>query len=295
MDDDESVRRNAIRAIGNLGAAAPVDLLAERLQQPNAFQADILQAMGIIGLPAADILRQYIRAADEETDTGLLVLAMMALAPNANRSDIPWATGLLDDPNALVRAAGASVLGRTAHPEAQAALVAKRNDRDTLVRAAIAKALGQIGTIYAANNLEDMLKDPKPLVASMAAWGLGASGYPGAVPALVKMMTTHTSSARTPVRVGEMYSRPELAAAEALGRIRTPEAREALRKALEAESWHVRAAAAAALRVQADRAAETIEALEHRLDDPVSVARANALIALESLGKTYEAGALQAK
>jgi len=294
MDKDEAVRRNAIRAIGNLGAAAPIQLLAKRLHQPGAFQADILQAMGVIGLPAADTLRQYIRAADDKTDPGLLVLAMMALAPNAGRQDIPWASSLLNDANAMVRAAAATVLGRTAHPEAQAALVAKCNDPHMLVRAAVAKALGQIGTIYAANNLLDMLNDSKPLVASMAAWGLGVSGYPAAAPALVKMMTTHTSSSRTPVRVGEMYGRPELAATEALGRIRTPQARKALRKALEAKSWHVRAAAADALRVQADRSDETIKALKQRLTDPVSVVRAAALIALESLGKTYEAGAFQA-
>lgn len=295
MDQDEAVRRNAIRALGNLGAAAPVDLLAERLQDPGAFQDDTLQAMGVIGLPVADTLRRYIRAADDKTDPALLVRAMMALAPNANRSDIGWASGLLDDPNTFVRAAAATVLGRTAHPEAQAALVEKRTDPDPLVRAAVAKALGQIGTIYAANHLLDMLKDRSPLVASMAAWGLGATGYPAAVPALVKMMTSHTSNTRTPVRVGEMYSRPELAATEALGRIRTAEAREALRLALEAESWHVRAAAADALRVQAERADETTQALEQRLDDPVSVVRASALIALESLGKTYEPGALQGR
>jgi HEAT repeat protein len=159
----------------------------------------------------------------------------------------------------------------------------------------VAKALGQVGTIYAANHLLDMLDDPSPLVASMAAWGLGATGWLDAAPALLEVATSDGSSEGVPVRVGEMYARPELAATEALGRIRSDEARAALRAALEDESWQIRAAACDALRVAADRAEDTIAALEKRLDDPVRVVAAHALAALESLGKTYEPGAFQAE
>ncbi len=289
--DDLAVRRNAIRAMGNLGASAPVDLLAERLEGTGGETVDTLRALGVIGLPAADVLRNYIRSA--ETGPALQVHAMMALAPNAGRRDIGWASARLDAESTFVRAAAASVLGRIGHPEAQAALVDARGDKEPLVRAAVAKALGQVGTLYAANHLLDMLHDPSPLVASMAAWGLGATGYPKAVPALVEVITTEKSGRDVPVYVGEMYGRPELAATEALGRIRSTEARAALRQALEADAWRVRAAACDALRTAADRSDATISALEARLDDPVNLVRAKALLALEALGQTYEPDALQ--
>ena len=300
-DNDPAVRRNAIRALGNLGAAAPVRLLAAFLNNgggrgdPGAdgVTADVLRALGVIGLPAVDVLREYIRTSG--AGPALQVRAMMALAPNAGRRDIGWAGARLDSENKYVRAAAASVLGRIGHPEAQAALVAARTDTDPLVRAAVAKALGQVGTIYAANHLLAMLDDPEPLAASMAAWGLGATGWPDAVPALVKVATSHHSSEDVPVRVGEMYARPELAATEALGRMRSDEARKALCQALEAESWRIRAVAADALRTPAVPSEENLAAHEKRLDDPASVVRAHALVALESLGKTYAPGALHAK
>ncbi|MEA3367858.1 MAG: HEAT repeat domain-containing protein, partial [Planctomycetota bacterium] len=58
-DNDPAVRRNAIRALGNLGAAAPVHLLATFLKkgggraEPGAdgVTADVLRALGVVGLP----------------------------------------------------------------------------------------------------------------------------------------------------------------------------------------------------------------------------------------------------
>jgi HEAT repeat protein len=290
---DAAVRRNAIRAMGNLGAAAPVHMLAEFLGNGGGTTADALRALGVIGRPAEDVLREYIRTSGAGPE--LQVRAMMALAPNAERRDIPWATARLQSEHTFVRAAAASVLGRVGHPEAQAALVDACTDPEPLVRASVAKALGQIGTIYAANHLLDMLDDPSALVASMAAWGLGASGWHEAVPPLVKLASAHRSSEGVPVRVGEMYARPELAATEALGRIRAEEARQALRDLLDAPSWRTRAIACDALRVAADRSEETVAALETRLEDPVSAVAAHALVALESLGETYEPGAFQAE
>jgi len=294
-DEDLAVRRNAIRAAGNLGAAAPVDLLAAFLEdggQADGLKADALQALGVVGRPAADVLRDYIRTS--EAGPALQARAMMALAPNAGRGDIGWATARLDSENTSVRAAAAGVLGRIGHPEAQAALVAARTDPEPLVRATVAKALGQIGTIYAARNLRPMLDDPDPLVVSMAAWGLGATGWPEAVPALVEVVTSRRSGEGVPVWVGEMYARPALAATEALGRVRSQVAVQALRRLLEAEPWRIRAAACDALRVEAEKSDATIAALETRLEDPVGVVRAHALMALDALGKTCPPGAPEA-
>jgi len=305
-DEDPAVRRNAIRAAGNLGAAAPIGLLTTLLKESTKAEAeakaeakaeaagvavDTIRALGVIGRPAVDVLREYVRTSG--AGPALQVRAMMALAPNAGRGDIGWAAARLDSEHTYVRAAAAGVLGRIGHPEAQAALVDARTDPKRLVRAAVAKALGQVGTIYAARNLRPMLNDPDPLVASMAAWGLGATGWPEAVPALVEVATSHRSGVDVPVRVGQMYARPELAATEALGRVRSEEAREALRRLLEAEPWQIRAAACDALRVAAEGGEATIAALETCLEDPVGVVRAHALLAVEALGKTYAPGALK--
>jgi len=90
-----------------------------------------------------------------------------------------------------------------------------------------------------------------------------------------------------------MYARPELAATEALGRIRSEEARQALRNLLDADAWRIRAAACDALRVAADRSEDTLAALEERLDDPEDIVAAHALAALTSLGKTDAAEGAQ--
>ena len=294
-DTDSAVRRNAVRATGNLAEGAMVDALVGILKtgggtNGESLAADALRALGGIGRPAADVLREYIRTSG--AGPALQVHAMMALAPNAGLADIGWASARLKSDDAYVRAAAASVLGRTGHPEAQAALVQARNDPVPLVRASVAKALGQIGTLYAGKALLPMLDDPSPLVASVAAWALGATAWSEAVPNLVQVATSHRNSEGVPVRVGEMYARPELAATEALGRIRSDEAREALRRSLESDAWRIRVAAADALRVAADRSEPTVTALEARLADPVNVVRAHALVALEALGKSYRPDAL---
>ena len=290
-DSDAAVRHNAIRALGNMGAAAPFEELARKLNDPGKEKIDAIRALGAIGRPAADVLRNYLQKTKDADEAQ--VCAMLALAPNANRDDVGWIAPRLKSGNRNVRAAAASMLGKIGHPSAQAALVSALNDPEPLVRAAVAKALGQVGTVYAAEQLIPMLKDPSPLVGSMAAWGLGATRYANATAALKGVITSRTSTEATPARIGAMYGRPELAAIEALGHIPGKEAVATLLEGLKSASWLMRATAAQALGDAGDASPEVLKGLQALLKDDINLVRAQALVSLETLGKTYAPGDFQ--
>ena len=292
LDDlDEAVRRNAIRAAANLGAAAPVSRLAEKLHSPSGEKPEILLALGAIGRPAAPVLRDYLLKGPATDD--LRVEALLAFGPQAGREDVAWIAENLKSKNKYIRAAGASALGQIGHPSAQAALMLAVDDAEPIVRATVARALGQVGTTYAGKQLVLMLDDPSALVRSLAAWGLGQSRYPEAVPALVKMARTTATATEVPLRAGRVYGRPEQAAVEALGKIGTPEAVAAVLEALTSPSWLLRATAAQALSEANCRTDDVLAALEKRLDDPVNLVRAGALLTLKTLGKTFPTGHFQ--
>jgi len=107
-DKDLAVRHNAIRALGNMSAAAPVQELVAELNQPVRKQAkpaqaqdepapqteaesiriqekaDVIRALGAIGQPAAEALRRYLkRGAEAEM---LEVTALLAFASSARSS-----------------------------------------------------------------------------------------------------------------------------------------------------------------------------------------------------------------
>ena len=67
----------------------------------------------------------------------------------------------------------------------------------------------------------------------------------------------------------------------------------AVLEALESPSWLLRATAAQALSDANCRTDDVLAALEKRLDDPVNLVRANALLALRTLGKTFPTGHFQ--
>jgi HEAT repeat protein len=293
-DADPSVRRNAIRALGNLGAAAPVDLMAAELAKLSAAndpayafeKGELIRSLGVVGKPAAGALRDYLKK-NATSDDMLQVTALLAFGPSGAPEDVSWIAKRLESPNKLIRAAAATALGKIAHPAAQAALISVVKDPDPLVRASIAKALGQISTAYASLELVRMLDDPSDLVSSMAAWGLGTAAYEDAIPALENIARTRVSQDPLPPSFGEVYGWPDLAAVDALGRIHSTASAALLREQLKSPSWAMRATAAHALGATGDASAPTIAALESALKDPVSLVKAEALISLRTLGKAY--------
>jgi HEAT repeat protein len=291
-DADATVRHNAIRGLGNLSGSAPVEELTAELLGPSQEKLDILRALGAIGTRGADTLRQYLlRASPPEQ---LEMTALLALAPYAGRDDIPWVAKRLRSPSKYVRAASLAVLGRIGSPEAQAAVMEAVKDPEAIVRASSAKALGQLGTVYACKELMFLLEDPSPIVASMAAWGLGKAASVEAVPALEKIVKTRPSQPATR-SINDLYPGPELAAIEALGKIGGPRAVAALLESLGSTGWRTRATAAQALAAAGDRSDPVIQSMEKRLQDPVNLVRAQALLGLKALGKSYGADQFKSK
>jgi len=293
-DPNINVRRNAIRSLGNLGAAAPVDALAQLLSGDTTpdEKVDAIQALGTIGGPAAPILRRYIAAGPPSLV--LEVEAIRAFAPRADRTDISWLAARLESPNKWIRAAAATALGRIAHPAAQDYLMMAAKDPEPIVRAAIARALGRLTTVYAAKYLQSsMIKDPSPLVVSMAAWGLGESKYIDATPTLKALALDKTATIPPSARLLEIFGSPRLAAIDALGRIGTDEAKTILLEALEMDDAAVRMAAAQALGTAGLASPPVEAALEKHLKDPSELVRATALVSLKALGKTYPQGYFQ--
>ena len=292
-DPNINIRRNAIRALGNLGAAAPVDALAQLLSDDvtSEEKVDALQALGTVGGPAVPILRRYIAAGPPSLV--LEVEAIRSFAPRADRTDISWLAGKLESPNKWVRAAAATALGRIAHPAAQDFLMMAAKDPEPIVRAAIARALGRVSTVYSAKFLTTMMKDSSPLVVSMAAWGLGEAKYLDATPALKALALDKTATIPPSARLLEIFGSPRLAAIEALGRFGTDEAKTILLAALEMDDPSVRMAAAEALSTSGLASPPVEAALEKHLKDPAPLVRATALVSLKALGKTYPAGYFQ--
>ena len=281
-DRDPVIRRNAIRAIGNLDGAAPVEELAAMLDGTGTDKADIIQALGSMGQRGAEVLRRYVH--NGSPPVGLEVTALVALAPHATRDDIPWVSEKLTSKNKHVRTAALNILGQIGNPSAQAAVMTMVKDPEDEVRAAAAKALGQLTTVYASMELTRMLKDSSPKVRSMAARGLGKANYSKAVPALKKLALVPAATSEPPDRLDNVYGRPELAAVEALGRIATPKAVAVLCDLTESKSWLTRAMAAHALGATGNHTPAVAKALEKLLQDPVNLVRAEAGISLSTLG-----------
>jgi HEAT repeat protein len=293
-DADAAVRRNAIRALGNLGAAAPVDALAEALSHaPAEEKHDIVQALGAAGGPAVAALRRYV--AEGKPDAALQVTALRAMGPHATRDDIAWIAASLQSPDAPVRAAAAGALGQVAHPAAQESLMLAAGDPEPIVRANVAGALGCIGTVYGCEYLLKALEDPDALVASMAAWGLGEAKYVDGVAALAKVASNADAPMRASRRLADIAGSPRLAAIGALGKIGTEDAKSVLLIALEDKDPVVRMAAAQALGADGQATPEIQAALEKHLADPSDLVRAAALLSLEATGKTYPPGFFQGK
>lgn len=170
-DPAPEVRVAATRALGRLGepsaAAALLTAVGAERAVPAGPAADALEQMGV-GI--ADALRDGLLATSPTTRT---VAAYLSGEGSFTRSIDLLRLSLTTDEDPVVRAASAVALGRMGSPADVAVLQAGTADRQpSELRRACAAALGDLGDPSAVDRLCDLLADPDPWIAEVAATSL---------------------------------------------------------------------------------------------------------------------------
>ena len=143
-------------------------------------------------------------------------------------------TGVLADPNPLVRAAAADALGDLGHEGAFEPLMGLLSDGEAQTRVAAVRALGKLKNPAAIEKLVHLLQDKSQEVKKAAIVALGQIGEPSSVRHLLPLMKDPALEVRQ-------------SAIEALMRIGAPESIETLIEALVDASKGIRQAALEAL------------------------------------------------
>lgn len=177
-DSAPEVRVAATRALGRLGepnasAALLAAVGAERVV-PAGPAADALEGMGV-GI--AGSLRDALSASSPTTRT---VAAYLSGEGSFSRSLVGLRVALAGDDDHTVREAAAVALGRMGRGEDVAALLLQTTaDRPRSLRRACASALGELGETSAVDGLGELLGDPDPRLAEIAATSLLQLGPAG--------------------------------------------------------------------------------------------------------------------
>jgi HEAT repeat protein len=177
-DPAPEVRVAATRALGRLGepSAAPALLAAVGAERavPAGPAADALEQMGV-GI--ADALRDGILATSPTTRT---VAAYLSGEGSFTRSLDLLRLSLTTDEDPVVRAASAVALGRMGSPADVAVLLeGTSTQQPSELRRACAAALGDLGDPAAVSGLQDLVTDPDPRLAEIAASALLRMGPVG--------------------------------------------------------------------------------------------------------------------
>jgi HEAT repeat protein/Tfp pilus assembly protein PilF len=154
-DDDEIIRKESARALGNLGAVEATESLTNALEDPHqGVREETITALGKIGNKQA---------------TNTLIKA-------------------LSDPQISVRWRAAQALGNIGSPEAVKPLTQTLQDQDTGVREEVITALGKIGTSEAIEPLLKSLKSPHITIRWRAVHALGMIADPRATESLTETL-----------------------------------------------------------------------------------------------------------
>jgi HEAT repeat protein len=179
-DHAPDVRAGAAHALGLLGDpdAAPPVLTTVGAQRgiPAGSAADSLEGMGIgIANPLRDAL-------DDRSATTRTVAAFLSGEGSFTRSTAGLHRLLADDPDLTVRETAATALGQLGlGSEVEVLARHTRADQPTPLRRACATALGALGDPAAVPCLRDLLEDPDPRLAELAAHALVQLGPSGAL------------------------------------------------------------------------------------------------------------------
>jgi len=208
MDEDRNVRKRAVRALGNIGGESAVDPIIAALED-RCIRRDAAEALGQIGE------QRGVNAAVE------------AMAMDLGHADM------------RVSISAAETLGRIGSENAVSPLTNALRDTRWRVREVAAFALGNVGADYAAQPLIEALNDSAPSVRRAAAEAIRRLGDSQAMVLAVEAMLKDLND-RDP-RVRE-------SAAEALGRLSDRNVIPHLMRAAKEDRFHyVRRAALFAL------------------------------------------------
>jgi HEAT repeat protein len=177
-DPAPEVRVAATRALGRLGepsaSAALLTAVGADRVVPAGPAADALEGMGV-GI--AGSLREALSASNPTTRT---VAAYLSGEGSFTRSLDPLRVALAGDDDLTVREAAAVALGRMGGADDVIALLQETAaDRPRGLRRACASALGELGDPSAVDGLTDLLDDPDPRLAEIAASSLLLLGSAG--------------------------------------------------------------------------------------------------------------------
>lgn len=174
------VRRVAVRALGNLGAAAAVPALLHVGDEEPRLSRDLIYALhriGPEGIPAMRARLAEVIEADSGARSAELVVAVLgALGDFQSRQLI---TDGLRSERAALAAASADALGAICAPDTEAALVVALTHPAVRVRAAAAKALGSMASTGAVEPLARLVEESDHSASREAAAALLGLGEPG--------------------------------------------------------------------------------------------------------------------
>jgi cyclophilin family peptidyl-prolyl cis-trans isomerase/HEAT repeat protein len=177
-DKDAQVQVLAVRALGSLGDARGVPVVAPLLKSPSlALRTEAL--LSLAGMPPDPALRPQVVAMVGHEDEGVRGAALRALAKLDREEFALVLSGLDPDPAWSVRASRAMALADAGDEISQGILLAMLKDEDVRVLPAVLEGLRKARGADAVDTLRRHLEHADPVVRAAAAEGLGALAPPG--------------------------------------------------------------------------------------------------------------------
>jgi HEAT repeat protein/energy-coupling factor transporter ATP-binding protein EcfA2 len=244
------VRRDAVAALGEIGNPEAVSALIDALNHANwRVRRNAAEALGKIGNPEA--VSALIAALNNDSDSSVMWATVVALvktgSPQLVQKLIEELNTCLNSNSYIFRLEAASILKEIRNPLAEKVLIAALKNIDHAVRFHATEALEKIGTLGAEKALIAALEHDDIVVIITAAEALGNIRSKSSVQAL-------TTITRSPNENNSVIRKT----IEALGKIGTPKAEEALRVALQHDDKSVKRQAALALLKMGNSQAEGV-------------------------------------
>ncbi len=212
--NDPADRYLAAAALGELGAAS---LLAQHLQHADA-EVRRAAAYGCAAYRGRDVSTMWLLSAlypkaTDDPDPAVRFLACQSIGRIGKFGAIPFLRSVTAQKKLIVelRCAGLDALALNGSEAARACILTAASDPDALVRAKSAELLGEIGGAEAQRRLLTLLSDGDRRVSAAAACGLGRIGTADAVSAVSTFMSKADGDALIAAMIGLGRGRSPLA------------------------------------------------------------------------------------